>query len=443
MSDDEDQPPHLPSDLHYEKWRQAIDEWRRNTSIDLKRQALVVRTKLTGRAREIALKIDADRLNQAHGMHYLMKALDEKCRSKRRTSRFEEVEREEEEQRRYERERQEREIREKEEQLRQLREEREREFREWEQERGINDRFYDDVRDRADQRDYDDRYDSERDRNYGDNERSDYDQENGGYGGTHGQYDNYYGDANRNDYHDDRDRRDYDGDNRGYEGDGQKYMDNRTHDPWRQPEANDPQTPKQPEVPDMRKPKQMKPQSYHSQKLQQERLKEAKKKEQVQKMIEESKGSNLIMIRPGEELLTPAERARKRAAELSDKLVNPKTAPKPITIRLPTALTPRQPPPPSLIQPHEATRVDSQALLQIAEKMKTEQALSKLPQVMKKDTGTYFTFFEINDFASRPYLIKKSTHDLLKHKTGCTVSIRGRYYSNEGQRQQAILSSVL
>ena len=36
---------------------------------------------------------------------------------------------------------------------------------------------------------------------------------------------------------------------------------------------------------------------------------------------------NLIVIRPGEELLTPAERARKRAAELSDKLVNNKPMP--------------------------------------------------------------------------------------------------------------------
>ena len=82
MSGD-DQPPTLPSDLHYEKWRQNIDEWLNTTNIDPRRRALVVRTKLTGRAREIALGIDAGKLNQSDGMDILLQALDSSLRRKR------------------------------------------------------------------------------------------------------------------------------------------------------------------------------------------------------------------------------------------------------------------------------------------------------------------------------------------------------------------------
>ena len=81
MSNNEsDRPPVLPSDLHYEKWRTSIDEWRKNTSIEPKRRALMVRAQFTGRAREVALKLDAADLNKADGMDLLLDSLDKVLR---------------------------------------------------------------------------------------------------------------------------------------------------------------------------------------------------------------------------------------------------------------------------------------------------------------------------------------------------------------------------
>lgn len=81
MSDDP--PPTLPSDLHYEKWRNQIEQWMNQTNIDPRRQALMVRTKLTGRARDIALGMDAGVLNQSDGMRTLLQALDSSLRKQR------------------------------------------------------------------------------------------------------------------------------------------------------------------------------------------------------------------------------------------------------------------------------------------------------------------------------------------------------------------------
>ena len=81
MSDEP--PPTLPSDLHYEKWRNQIEQWMNETSVDPKRQALMVRTKLAGRARDIALKLDAGELNRNDGMRTLLQALDSSLRRQR------------------------------------------------------------------------------------------------------------------------------------------------------------------------------------------------------------------------------------------------------------------------------------------------------------------------------------------------------------------------
>ena len=78
-----DQPPSLPSDLHYEKWRRQIDNWINETTVDRRRQALMVRTKLAGRARDIALKMDAATLNQENGMDVLLGELDKALRRQR------------------------------------------------------------------------------------------------------------------------------------------------------------------------------------------------------------------------------------------------------------------------------------------------------------------------------------------------------------------------
>jgi len=75
-SGETDRPPVLPSDLHYEKWRTSINEWRKNTSVEPKRRALMVRAQFTGRAREVALKLDAADLNSRYGMDILLQALD-------------------------------------------------------------------------------------------------------------------------------------------------------------------------------------------------------------------------------------------------------------------------------------------------------------------------------------------------------------------------------
>lgn len=81
MSDDP--PPTLPSDLHYEKWRNQIEYWMDRTSLDPRRQALMVRTKLAGRARDIALRMDAGELNKHDGMRTLLQALDSSLRRQR------------------------------------------------------------------------------------------------------------------------------------------------------------------------------------------------------------------------------------------------------------------------------------------------------------------------------------------------------------------------
>ena len=81
MSDDP--PPTLPSDLHYEKWRNQIEYWTDRTSLDPRRQALMVRTKLAGRARDIALRMDAGELNKHDGMRTLLQALDSSLRRQR------------------------------------------------------------------------------------------------------------------------------------------------------------------------------------------------------------------------------------------------------------------------------------------------------------------------------------------------------------------------
>ncbi|XP_057309857.1 uncharacterized protein LOC130647864 isoform X1 [Hydractinia symbiolongicarpus] len=79
-----DQPPILKEGDTYEKWRTEIVSWREHTAIELKRQALAVRAKLSGKVREAALRLDAADLNKKNGMSFLLDNLDQIFRKDKR-----------------------------------------------------------------------------------------------------------------------------------------------------------------------------------------------------------------------------------------------------------------------------------------------------------------------------------------------------------------------
>ena len=69
-------PPAFEEKKSYESWKNEIEMWKRVTDLDKKKQALAVALSLTGRARDTALEIPADDLNDDDGMKTLLEALD-------------------------------------------------------------------------------------------------------------------------------------------------------------------------------------------------------------------------------------------------------------------------------------------------------------------------------------------------------------------------------
>ena len=75
-------PPALTDVTAYECWRADIHMWQITTSMEPRRQALAVRTKLCDAARNVALRLDAADLNNESGMTFLIEALDKQFRKK-------------------------------------------------------------------------------------------------------------------------------------------------------------------------------------------------------------------------------------------------------------------------------------------------------------------------------------------------------------------------
>ena len=74
-------PPAWNSEGDYEKWRAEVDMWQIVTELEPKKQALAVMTKLTGRARSIAMDLDGSDLNSDYGMSFLLLTLDEEFKA--------------------------------------------------------------------------------------------------------------------------------------------------------------------------------------------------------------------------------------------------------------------------------------------------------------------------------------------------------------------------
>ena len=72
----EKDPPGFSTLAQYPQWRQDIEMWQLSTALEPQRQALAVCTKLSGKARAIALKIDSVDLNTDNGMNILLAELD-------------------------------------------------------------------------------------------------------------------------------------------------------------------------------------------------------------------------------------------------------------------------------------------------------------------------------------------------------------------------------
>ena len=70
------QPPPLVPGKDYVKWREEVDQWCSVTKILPHRQALVLRSKLSGRVKELALEFDSSVLNKKNGMNILLSTLD-------------------------------------------------------------------------------------------------------------------------------------------------------------------------------------------------------------------------------------------------------------------------------------------------------------------------------------------------------------------------------
>lgn len=133
--------------------------------------------------------------------------------------------------------------------------------------------------------------------------------------------------------------------------------------------------------------------------------------------------------------LTPRERARLRAAKVTAKLGKdgvPPTAPMPPAVHMP------------VMNPADQIRSDINHVNTFSDQLKTFDSAQfttpmVMPEVKKKDlVSGYYADVEINDMAARPFLIKKATHDLITSKTGCGVSLRGRYIPPEGRSTVAM-----
>ena len=69
-------PPILSDEKGYDLWRNEISMWKLVTDLDQKKQVLTVILCLSRRAREAALEIKAEELNNNDGMEILLTKLD-------------------------------------------------------------------------------------------------------------------------------------------------------------------------------------------------------------------------------------------------------------------------------------------------------------------------------------------------------------------------------
>lgn len=65
------------STTSYDSWKNELEIWRRVTELPEKKQALAVSLSLTGKARDTALEVSAEDLNQNTGMTTLITKLDD------------------------------------------------------------------------------------------------------------------------------------------------------------------------------------------------------------------------------------------------------------------------------------------------------------------------------------------------------------------------------
>lgn len=70
-------PPTFEEGKPYESWKNEVTIWTRVTDLDTKKQALAVALALSGRARETAMEIPVDDLNEETGMTTLLAKLDD------------------------------------------------------------------------------------------------------------------------------------------------------------------------------------------------------------------------------------------------------------------------------------------------------------------------------------------------------------------------------
>lgn len=69
-------PPKFDEARPYECWNNEVNIWRRVTELDIRKQALAVALGLEGRAKEIAMEIPAEDLDNDNGMDTLFMKLD-------------------------------------------------------------------------------------------------------------------------------------------------------------------------------------------------------------------------------------------------------------------------------------------------------------------------------------------------------------------------------
>ncbi|XP_014051020.1 uncharacterized protein isoform X1 [Salmo salar] len=76
MANNYNVPPRFDEKRSYESWKNELGIWTRVTNLDAKKQALAVVLSLEGRARDTALEISVEDLNNDDGMGTLIRALD-------------------------------------------------------------------------------------------------------------------------------------------------------------------------------------------------------------------------------------------------------------------------------------------------------------------------------------------------------------------------------
>ena len=76
MTSNNKTPPVMGPDTDYDRWKNELSVWKLVTDLDKKKQALAVTLSLSGKARQTALDIPVEELNEDEGMTVLISALD-------------------------------------------------------------------------------------------------------------------------------------------------------------------------------------------------------------------------------------------------------------------------------------------------------------------------------------------------------------------------------